>query len=216
MTGRFADICWWSAGALLVSAATVAVGCGGEDGAKSTTKPTSSAAPKPATSSAQAASAPACRAGDLTPAQTEGPYYKEGSPQRDSLAAGGSPGRRLTLTGTVRNSDCRPIAGAVLQFWQADAAGQYDNSGFKLRGHESTDAGGRYRLQTIIPGRYPGRTPHIHVKVQPPGGAELTTQLYFPDQPSNSGDAIFDPKLLLPMKRAGSGYTAQFDFVVKR
>jgi protocatechuate 3,4-dioxygenase beta subunit len=192
--------------------AALAAGCGGETTRKASSVPAAAAPPAAST----AGSAPACRAGDLTPAQTEGPYYKEGSPQRERLAAAGAPGRRLTLTGSVRGNDCRPIAGAVLQFWQADAAGQYDNSGFRLRGHESTDAAGRYRLQTIIPGKYPGRTPHIHVKVQPPGAAELTTQLYFPDQPSNSGDALFDPKLLLPLKRAGSAYTAQFDFVVKR
>jgi protocatechuate 3,4-dioxygenase beta subunit len=195
--------------ALMIALAT---GCGGGSTKKASSVPATSS-PAPASS---AGSSPPCRAGDLTPAQTEGPYYKAGSPQRERLAAAGSPGRRLTLTGTVRAGDCRPIAGAVLQFWQADAAGEYDNSGFTLRGHESTDAGGRYRLQTIIPGRYPGRTPHIHVKVQPPGAAELTTQLYFPDQASNSGDAIFDPRLLLPMKRAGSAYIAQFDFVLKK
>ena len=210
MTGRFAHRC--AAAGLLVLIGPFASGCGGGTTRKASSTP--AAAPPPASSTT--GSSPACRAGELTPAQTEGPYYKEGSPQRERLAAAGSPGRRLTLTGIVRASDCRPIGGAVLQFWQADAAGQYDNSGFKLRGHESTDAGGRYRLQTIIPGKYPGRRPHIHVKVKPPGGDELTTQLYFPDQPSNGGDAIFDPKLLLPMKRAGSAYTAQFDFVVKR
>jgi protocatechuate 3,4-dioxygenase beta subunit len=186
----------------------LALGCGGEAAKRASTVPPAAAS--------TAGSSPACRAGDLTPAQTEGPYYKQGSPERERLAAAGAPGRQLVLTGVVRGGDCRPIARAELQFWQADASGQYDNSGFRLRGHEFTSAAGRYRVQTVIPGEYPGRTPHIHVKVQPPGGPELTTQLYFPGQPRNSSDAIFDPKLLLPLKRSGSEYAATFDFVVKR
>jgi protocatechuate 3,4-dioxygenase beta subunit len=192
--------------------AALVTSCGDQATKKASSVPatSSSAAVSPAGSS------PACRTGDLTPAQTEGPYYKEGSPERERLAAPGAPGRQLVLTGVVRGSDCRPVARAELQFWQADASGQYDNSGFRLRGHEFTNAAGRYRVRTVIPGEYPGRTPHIHVKVQPPGGPELTTQLYFPGQPRNSSDAIFDPKLLLPLKRAGSAYAATFDFVVKR
>jgi protocatechuate 3,4-dioxygenase beta subunit len=213
MTGRPIPTRRCAAVALLALAGSlVAIGCGGSG--KSASRSSSAAPASPPSASPKPAAA-TCRPGELTPAQTEGPYYKEGSPQRERLAVAGSPGRQLVLSGVVRASDCRPVARAELQFWQADAGGQYDNSGFRLRGHEFTDGSGRYRVQTVIPGEYPGRTPHIHVKVQPPGGPELTTQLYFPDQPRNSSDAIFDPKLLLPLKRAGSAYTAQFDFVVK-
>jgi len=63
------------------------------------------------------------------------------------------------------------VGGALLDFWQADAAGDYDNTGFRLRGHQFSGADGRFRLATVVPGLYPGRTRHIHVKVQRPAAA---------------------------------------------
>ena len=152
--------------------------------------------------------------GQPTPAQTEGPYFKAGSPPRSSLIDATIAGTRLSLTGRVLGRDCAPIAGARLDFWQADSAGAYDNSGYRLRGNQTTDAGGRYGLQTIVPGEYPGRTEHIHVKVQPPGKSTLTTQLYFPGVSRNQQDSIFDARLLLNVVNAGSGLTATFDFII--
>jgi protocatechuate 3,4-dioxygenase beta subunit len=70
-------------------------------------------------------------------------------------------------------------------------------AGFRLRGHQFTDGAGRYRLDTIVPGVYPGRTRHIHVRVQAPNGPLLTTQLYFPGETENRRDGIFNPKLLM-------------------
>ena len=150
----------------------------------------------------------------LTPALTEGPYFKAGSPERTSLLDAGMPGTKLTITGYVLTPDCQPIAGAVLDFWQADSQGNYDNSGFTLRGHQFTDQSGYYQLETVVPGLYPGRTEHIHVKVQATGGPVLTTQLYFPDQAANQTDSIFDTSLVLPVQAASDGLTATFNFVV--
>ena len=65
-----------------------------------------------------------------------------------------------------------------------------------------------------MPGEYPGRTEHIHVKVQPAGGGTLTTQLYFPGVSRNQQDSIFDPRLLLTVEAAASGLTATYDFVL--
>jgi len=62
------------------------------------------------------------------------------------------------------------------------------NTGYRLRGHQFTDEAGRYALETVVPGLYPGRTRHLHVKVQAPNQPVLTTQLYFPGQPSNATD----------------------------
>ena len=130
---------------------------------------------------------PACGAGSAaTPRQTEGPYFTRDSPERATLLEPGIAGQRLVLSGTVLSLDCRPLAGALLDFWQADADGAYDNQGYRLRGHQFTDADGRYRLETVVPGLYPGRTRHIHVKVQSKGGPVLTTQLYFPDVPEGA------------------------------
>jgi protocatechuate 3,4-dioxygenase beta subunit len=133
---------------------------------------------------------------------------------RASLIEPGTAGERLVITGSVFTRSCRPIAGAWLDFWQADAKGDYDNTGYTLRGHQFTDSEGGYRLETIVPGEYPGRTPHIHVKVRPPGGEVLTSQLYLPGEPGNRTDGIFDPALVMSVIRFGNDTQAVFDFVL--
>jgi protocatechuate 3,4-dioxygenase beta subunit len=151
----------------------------------------------------------------LTVSQTEGPYFKANSPERTSLVDAGVQGTLLTITGQVLAPDGTPVANALLDFWQADSGGSYDNSGYTLRGHQYTDENGNYTLTTVVPGLYPGRTRHIHVKVQAPNGPVLTTQLYFPGEASNSRDGIFDPSLLLSTADNGDGtQTATFNFVV--
>jgi protocatechuate 3,4-dioxygenase beta subunit len=154
------------------------------------------------------------RPAKLTPAVTEGPFFKAGSPERSALVEGGMVGQKLTLTGYVLTADCQPVAHALLDFWQANAQGQYDNAGYSLRGHQYTDQNGRYQLETIVPGLYPGRTEHIHVKVQAPGGPLLTTQLFFPGVADNQSDSIYDPALLVKLQASGSPWQARYDFVV--
>lgn len=151
-----------------------------------------------------------------TPAMTEGPYYSADTPERTSLLEPGMPGTRLVITGYVLTVDCQPIPGAWLDFWQADAEGAYDNAGFRLRGHQSSDERGRYTLETVLPGEYPGRTQHIHVKVQAPGGAVLTSQLFFPGASGNTSDRIFSPQLLVEMQETESGIQASFNFILDR
>jgi protocatechuate 3,4-dioxygenase beta subunit len=154
-------------------------------------------------------------ADDVTPAQTEGPYFTRNSPETSSLLETGMAGTRLVVLGSVLSSGCQPVSGALLDFWQADDRGQYDNVGFRLRGHQFTDSEGRYRLETIVPGLYPGRTRHIHVKVQAPGGRILTTQLYFQGEPGNQRDGIFMPQLAMSLQDDDAGSkSAQFNFVV--
>lgn len=158
---------------------------------------------------------PSCDDGDdPTPEQIEGPYFKPNSPQRTSLLEPGLPGTRLTVTGYVFGRACLPLAGVLLDFWQADNNGAYDNTGFRFRGHQYTDARGAYALTTIVPGLYPGRTRHLHVKVQAPNRPVLTTQLYFPNEPRNNTDTIFDPRLLMTVRDANGGREAAFDFVL--
>lgn len=150
-----------------------------------------------------------------TPAQTEGPYFTPDSPLRRSIAPAQAPGTRLTLTGRVLTTGGRPIARALLDFWQADARGVYDNVGYRFRGHVFTDARGRYTLLTVVPGLYSGRTRHIHVKAQAPRRSVLTTQLYFPGEPRNGSDGIFHPDLVVRgWRRVGGRRTARFDFVL--
>ena len=154
-------------------------------------------------------------ADDPTPAQTEGPYFTPGSPRRQSLLRPGVPGTRLLVTGTVLSTRGRRVPRALIDVWQADARGVYDNSGYRFRGHQFTDAQGRFRLETVVPGLYPGRTRHIHVKVQAPHRRVLTTQLYFPGEARNRSDGIFDAELLLQRyRKVGARREARFDFVL--
>lgn len=171
--------------------------------------------PAPTATLTQAAAVPVCKApAALTPPLTEGPFFKAGSPERSSLLSANIPGTKLVLTGSVLTAECKPVVHALLDFWQADSKGNYDNSGYTLRGHQFTDASGRYSLGTIVPGLYPGRTEHIHVKVQAPGGPVLTTQLFFPGVAGNQSDGIFDSRLLMNIQDSGVDLGGTFDFVV--
>ena len=118
-------------------------------------------------------------------------------------------GTRLLLVGYVLNQDCNPLPNAWLDFWQADASGQYDNDGYRLRGHQYTDAQGRYFLETILPGLYDSRPiEHIHVKIHPEGGEEVTSQLYFPSQPVEG--------LTVNLEDRGDLVIGYFNFVLQR
>jgi protocatechuate 3,4-dioxygenase beta subunit len=152
---------------------------------------------------------------DPTPSQTEGPYFTRNSPERASLLETGLGGTRLVLTGQVLSTSCNPVGAALLDFWQADADGEYDNRGYRLRGHQFTDAEGRFRLETVVPGLYTGRTRHIHVKVQAPNSRVLTTQLYFPGEAQNARDRIYSPKLLMALAGEGGQQRGMFNFVVR-
>jgi protocatechuate 3,4-dioxygenase beta subunit len=158
---------------------------------------------------------PACAGADeATPSQMEGPYFKRRSPERASLLEPGITGTPIVLTGSVVSTRCRPIARALLDFWQADDKGDYDNKSYRLRGHLFTDEAGGYHLETIVPGLYPGRTRHVHVKVQAPNQPILTTQLYFPGEPRNTRDGLFNPALLLAIQETADRQVATFNFIL--
>lgn len=154
--------------------------------------------------------------------QTEGPFYRLMSPARAALREDGLAGTPLLLSGRVVDRRGKPLANALVDFWQCDDKGIYDTKGFRLRGHQFTDGDGRYQLDTIVPGLYPGRTRHIHVKLQPAGGdvpaeptmLNLTTQVYFPGEERNAKDEIFDPSLVLAIDRDGERQIGRYDFVL--
>ena len=150
-----------------------------------------------------------------TTAQTEGPYYVPGAPERADLVDDGMGGTVLVVSGFVVDTECTPLADAKVDVWQADALGEYDNTGgYRLRGYVLTDEAGRYSFRTVVPGEYPGRTEHIHVKITPDGGSTLTTQLYFPGNTTNDGDNIFSEDLLLDLSETAGGLAGSFIFVV--
>lgn len=119
------------------------------------------------------------------------------------------------------------LAGVELDVWHATHDGHYDNDGtmkmaaarYLLRGRLRTDAEGRYRVSTIIPGRYLNgrqyRPAHVHVKVGAPGFAALTTQLYFPGDPYNDVDPFIHRSLIIGMEKASAGTRGHFDFVLR-
>lgn len=153
--------------------------------------------------------------GDLTAANIEGPFYLAGSPQRTDIR-GAEPGPRAIISGVVYDTNCRPIPGALIDFWQANEAGAYDVDGNTFRGHQVTSEGGAYTLSTIVPGRYLNgsryRPAHLHAKVIVPG-YRLTTQLYFPEDPFNEGDAFFLQELVVRVVESRSDeLIAAFDF----
>ena len=150
----------------------------------------------------------------VTPELTEGPYYKAGSPEQADLYQAGMAGTKLIVTGYVYDTNCQPVANAWLDFWQADANGNYDNSGYTLRGHQYTDENGRFQLTTVVPGLYPGRTEHIHFKVQAPNGQIMTSQLFFPGVAQNDSDGIYNANLLLSIQETSDGLQGQYNFVV--
>ena len=208
---------------VLVLSVAVIAGCGGGQ----TLTPPSSASPAPIASAAvstpvssakAAATAASTALACASPAQpivelTEGPYYKAGAPQSAALRTAGVAGTPLVLTGYVVSRSCQPIANAKLDFWQADGNGNYDNSGYTLRGWQLTDANGAYRLETVIPGLYPGRTEHIHFKVTV-NGTTYTSQLFFPGVSQNEGDSIYSPQMLVKLNTSTSPATGTFTFVI--
>ena len=119
-------------------------------------------------------------------------------------------GTPITLTGFVLDALMPTGRRRLVELWHANDAGEYDNDGYRLRGHQFTGADGRYVFETIVPGLYPGRTRHFHLKFQAPNEPVLTTQFYFPGEPGNERDGIFDPALLLQI----SGDVARYDTVL--
>jgi protocatechuate 3,4-dioxygenase beta subunit len=159
---------------------------------------------------------PACHSGEMpTRPQIEGPFFKPASPLRGDLREPDIAGRPVDLAGYVLTRSCRPVAGALVELWHADDQGEYDNKGFRLRGHLFADAKGHYAFRTIMPGLYPGRTRHFHVKVQAAAESPvLTTQLYFPDEPRNREDDLFRPELVMQVAASDDALRARFDVVL--
>jgi protocatechuate 3,4-dioxygenase beta subunit len=151
-----------------------------------------------------------------TPEQIEGPYFRGGAPEKMSFLEPGVEGEILALSGRVITTEGAPVEDARIDFWHADERGEYDDEGFRYRGHQITPADGSYSLETIIPGSYAGRTPHLHVKIMTPRGTELITQLYFPAEEQNETDQFFDERLLVQHdQQANDALEATFEFVLE-
>lgn len=198
----------WQALVVAPICAFVVAGCTGDDaGPAAVDAPTS---PRQAD--------PRC-SGTPTRPQAEGPFFSDDAPRKTDLARDvDDEGTVATISGTVFGADCRPRAGVRVDFWQTDADGEYDNRGYRLRGHQLTDRDGTYRFRTILPGEYTGRTEHIHVKIREriDGEELLTTQLYVPGLSSAEADiGLYDDEnLLTVVDEHSSPRRYRFDFVL--
>ena len=151
-----------------------------------------------------------CSDDAFTPGQVEGPFFLPGAPETRKLSMAATERKiEIKISGKILDKYCRPLKNAAIDFWHASPEGYYDSKGFRYRGFQKVRSDGSYDLVTDIPGKYVGRTPHIHVKISA-GKSKLTTQLYFPNQPSNYSDYFFDKKL--QMQNTSQGFI--FDFIV--
>lgn len=167
-----------------------------------------------------------------TPPDILGPFYRPGAPEYHEFAKLVTPAT-LYVEGRVMDRDGVPVADAVLDVWQADEAGKYDNTGFHLRGRvavsgEDDGSGGnagRFSVGTVKPGYYDISEPtdpephefrcsHIHVIVTAPGFKTLTTQLYFADSKYDESDRWFDARRCV--KPTDVPGRVSFDFVLER
>jgi protocatechuate 3,4-dioxygenase beta subunit len=177
---------------------------------------------------------PSIAAGGRLPRMTEGPFYPYAAYRARSVdwdadlttvrgpAADGQPrpsaaGEHLDLHGPVVDGDGRLIDGAEVEIWQCDAYGSYRHprgagdrvdDGFQGFGAMKTAADGLYRFRTIRPVPYPGRTPHIHVKVRHPSFGEVTSQLFVVGDPGNAEDGLY--------RRLSAEDRSQTDFELRR
>ena len=170
---------------------------------------------------ADVSSPPACS--EATVAQTSGPYYPTHDREDedpDLTQVRGRPGRAtgevIFVRGRILDEKCQPVAGALVEIWQANTWGRYDHEkdagnprpldpNFQSWAEMLTDSEGRFRFKTIKPGSYPAddkgwvRPPHIHFKVSRRGFHELITQMYFTGEQLNDADLI--RKELTPHER---------------
>lgn len=152
---------------------------------------------------------------EVTSSLIEGPYYTKNSPEKNDFVNDGRTGEVLSLSGYVLDSNCHPISNAWVDFWQTDSNGDYDNSGYVLRGHQYTDENGMYTLRTIIPGEYPGRTLHIHVAVRATDQSPtIISQLFIPGIDKNNADEIFTEKNLITVSESSDGKKGEYNFIV--
>lgn len=146
-----------------------------------------------------------------------GPFYKEDAPFKQRLGEG-IEGERLIITGKVMDMRCQPLKGAILDIWQANSTGEYDNKGFTLRGKVNTNNDGVYLIDTIIPKEYGQgditRPGHIHLKVGVPNQPTLTTQLYFEGDPYLTD--LEDKSLIMKITESNGTKKAKFDFVIEK
>ncbi|MCA9690260.1 MAG: hypothetical protein KC636_11670 [Myxococcales bacterium] len=162
-----------------------------------------------------------------SPGSIEGPFYRPDIPVGGALDLHGDPGVSIRLSGQVLDTDCAPIAGAIVELWHAtpvlpdgapgDVDATYDDTEeYRYYGQVATDAEGRYAFTTLKPGWYLNgpqyRPAHLHLKVWIGASERLTTQVYFAGDPFNDIDTWYDPRMEIDPDDDGA---ATLDITVK-
>lgn len=181
------------------------------------------------------------KAGGATESTVLGPFFVADAPEMPlgaNIAKPGTPGEPCSVTGTVRRLDGKPVAGALLDIWEAGGDGFYDvqkTEGTNLRARFHADAEGKFNFKCVLPasypvphdgpvgrmlvatGRHPMRPGHLHTMLSAPGYNTLVTHLFVKGDEYLDSDAVFGVKdsLIVDFKKAASGeYSAHYDFVL--
>ena len=176
-----------------------------------------------------------------TESTVTGPFFVQGAPEiplGGTIAGPNTPGEPALVSGTVKTSSGKPIAGAVLDVWQASGEGFYDvqqAGGTNLRGKVKADENGKFWFRTVLPvsypvptdgpvgrmlkatGRHPMRPGHLHFMINAPGYKQLITHLFTAGDKYLDSDAVFGVKksLVVKYKKAKTGeWTVSYDFVL--
>ncbi len=137
----------------------------------------------------------------ITPSQTIGPFFKYALdwPGGEDLFPDSAPGRRIRIVGIVTDWKGQPVPDALIEFWQADAAGRFgparpgSSGGF---GRVPTDKAGRYAINTVFPGQVDGsdgrkQAPHVLVVLFARGLLrQIVTRVYFDSEAANKDDVV--------------------------
>lgn len=164
-----------------------------------------------------------------TDGDVQGPFLREGAPDRHDLAKDyAGVGKKLEVRGTVLSEDCiTPVSNALIQLWHAGPDGQYDqySNKFVFRGYIHTGKRGEYFFKTLIPAGYKDgaldRPAHIHFIITEKSHKKLTTQVYFKDDPKLEGDIFVKQnngmKRALPYPKDEQGvHQMWFDITLKK
>ena len=169
-----------------------------------------------------------------------GPFWRPGAPFQSKLIPPGATGQVLTLSGTVTDTDGKPVPSVAMDFWNADATGLYDIKNpnqamdpkdFAYRGILKSSADGRFEIETVIPGKYAIppqligfedfggvlRPSHIHLMTSHNGTVPLITQIYFEGDPEIAKDPwASKSRNVVKLDKGAAVWKATFDVVLVR
>ena len=162
---------------------------------------------------------------EQTTSDIQGPFFLENIPFNNPMIPEDYSGSKLYLSGKLKNLNCKsPISNGILDFWQADQNGNYDEAGYSFRTKILTNNDGSYILETILPGKYLNgsqyRPSHIHLKVQAENYDELTTQIYFDGDEDIQSDPwasnLNSINRIISLNNINGDYYGEFDIVLNQ